>query len=193
MLLPRRVLQVVWTSGATNCLHTDMDADAVDRLRALIRAQQSTCAESAAAAAAAVPAAPVAAADAAQPGLQQQGRQKDGVSAFASGDASSRSKDIATAPEAAADKTTTPCSRSTSWLSPSVHVASADLAKAAAAGSTGSSSSASSEKGSSKGSSSSSGWTIIPDTPSSSFLKWAGPLVDEGVRLFADLPAWMSQ
>jgi hypothetical protein len=180
-------MQVVWTSGATNCLHTDMEADAVERLRALIRAQHSTCAENAATAAAAVSAALLGNCDAAA--AQQQGKQRAIVSAFIDG--SSHSNKIEAAAAAAsstdADIGAVPCSRSTSWLSPSVHVAAAAAVPADAP-----SSSNSSVKGSGKGGSSS-GWTIIPDTPSSSFLKWAGPLVDEGVRLFADLPAWMSQ
>jgi hypothetical protein len=175
----------VWTSGATNCLHTDMDADAVERLRALIRVQQATCAEDTAAAAAAVSAAPVGSSDAAV--AQQGGRQKGLVSAFVN---NSSTAAPAAATTADVGISAVPCNRSTSWLSPSVHVAVETPAAAAAVPAHAPNSSSSSVIDSSKGSS---GWTIIPDTPSSSFLKWTGPLVDDGVRLFADLPAWMSQ
>jgi hypothetical protein len=163
-----------------------MDADAVERLRALIRVQQATCAEDTAAAAAAVSAAPVGSSDAAV--AQQGGKQKGLVSAFVNNSSTTAAPAAATTADVGIGAV--PCNRSTSWLSPSVHVAVETPAAAAAVPAGAPSSSSSSVKGSSNGSS---GWTIIPDTPSSSFLKWTGPLVDEGVRLFADLPAWMSQ
>jgi hypothetical protein len=36
-------------------------------------------------------------------------------------------------------------------------------------------------------------WTIIPDSPSPSFQKWAQPLMEAGVRAFADQPEWMGR
>jgi hypothetical protein len=174
--------QVVWTNGATNCLHTDIDADAVKSLRALIHTQHSTCSELAASAAAAASAALTAVGDSAQhqPTPVAACRNALGSSSTSSqGRSAAPSSSAAAASAGSANSTEAPiCSRTTSWLSPSVHAATAVPTAAAAAGSSGSNNS---------------GWTIIPDTPSSSFLKWAGPLVDEGVRLFADLPDWLSQ
>lgn len=207
------VLQVIWTSGKTNCLHTDMDVDVVARLRALIRSQESPSSNAAAAAAAALSAEPLetaaavkSAAATPQNGVHQQHPQQQSASnsVFAAGSAAG-----APAEQPATDGedglASAAASRATSWISPNIHVSASTEPSTrsstpyghllpAAAEEPGNSSGGSSKAGSIKGSGSGvSGWTIIPDTPSSSFQKWAGPLVEEGVRLFADLPAWMAQ
>lgn len=190
------LLQVVWTSGRTNCLHTDIDGEAVDRLKALITSQQDN---------------PAAAVVAAAPGSHQQ--DAGGYLPLVSGtqqQTNSRLDGSAAVASAAADAALqhSIAARTSSWLSPSVHVAAGSLAHSAINNSNGKAQSVPTAVGasatsrrpsagstsSSTGSGSSScGWIIIPDTPSSSFQKWAGPLIDHGVRVFADLPLWMSQ
>jgi isoaspartyl dipeptidase IadA len=194
--------QVVWTSGRTNCLHTDIDGEAVDRLKALITAQQDS------------PAVVAAASD-----NQHQGADSHSSRVTSTyQQSSSRTDGLASSATTAADTALQQqiASRTSSWLSPSVHIGAGRYTASPSSNTHGKSvlsapataghapgpirrasfgaSSNSSSVGSGTGSGSSScGWIIIPDTPSSSFQKWAGPLIDHGVRVFADLPLWMSQ
>ena len=172
-------LQVIWTSGRTNCLHTDMDAGVVEQIRTLLRS--------------------------APPMLPQQQPQPLDSANHANG------THVADGCNDMADATAPPVGRVTSWLSPTVHVVDAGGSNA-----TWGCDSSSSSRGGTRtphggeaadvgggctgagggviGGGGGEGWTLIPDSPSSSFQKWAGSLIAEaGVSVFADLPAWIAQ